>query len=275
MPEDRTIFRRTTSGATLGGVSTAARHSLKADRNRSGFTLIDLLVSLSVMTILVTMMLPVLTGAYETARRFRCASNLRQIGLGVQMYADDYGDRLPPSIFREGAVPSDPHDTIFVRKHLDLDRSVTRATWDGVGHLFVLDYLDTPEVFYCPSHHGAHPYDRYADNWINAPGDIVINYQFRILDLPFMTELDPGTSLLADGMRTKLDYNHIDGNNTLKADLSMPWYEDVTRELYLSLPDSHTGALAPGQEGEARAGVINAWKILDTESGRRVALPKP
>ena len=258
MPEERTIFRQLGPGVSVN------RHGLRA----RGFTFIDLLVAVAVMTVLVTLMLPMLTGAYETARRVRCASNIRQIGLALQMYADDNNDKLPPSIF-ESDDGTDEHDTITVRLADDDIRTTGDGPrWDGLGYLFYRQYIDTPEVFYCPSHHGDHPYDRYADRWINQPGHININYQFRLTPTKFLTDLDGGTSLIADGMRTQSDYNHIDGNNTLKADMSSPWYQDSTRELYNSLPLTLTASAT--QNREAREIVANAWNILDTKVGRRI-----
>lgn len=60
-----------------------------------GFTLIELLVVTSIISILAGMLLPGLAGARERARRVACLNNLRQIGAGLQMYAQDYDERFP------------------------------------------------------------------------------------------------------------------------------------------------------------------------------------
>ncbi len=66
-------------------------------RTRSGFTLIELLVVIAIIAILAAILFPVFAQAREQARKTSCLSNVKQIGLGFQMYAQDYDESMPAS----------------------------------------------------------------------------------------------------------------------------------------------------------------------------------
>jgi prepilin-type N-terminal cleavage/methylation domain-containing protein/prepilin-type processing-associated H-X9-DG protein len=71
-----------------GGAFTSSRHP-------AGFTLIELLIVIAIISLLAAILFPVFNQARESARRGSCQSNLRQIGLGVSQYVQDYDDTFP------------------------------------------------------------------------------------------------------------------------------------------------------------------------------------
>jgi prepilin-type N-terminal cleavage/methylation domain-containing protein/prepilin-type processing-associated H-X9-DG protein len=67
---------------------------------QKGFTLIELLVVIAIIAILAAILFPVFGRARENARRSSCQSNLKQIGLGIIQYSQDYDEMQPRTYFK-------------------------------------------------------------------------------------------------------------------------------------------------------------------------------
>lgn len=115
----------------------------KSYANIRGFTLIELLVVIAIIAILAALLFPVFSQAREKARQTTCKSNLKQIGIALLMYADDYDSYLPRIKRADGRIV-DCH-TPYVRadsKH---------GGWVGLGVLYSCGYIKDGRIFYCPS----------------------------------------------------------------------------------------------------------------------------
>jgi prepilin-type N-terminal cleavage/methylation domain-containing protein len=96
-------------------------------RHRRAFTLVELLVVVGIISLLVAILLPSLARARQAALRVKCASGLRQIGIGMRMYANDNRDVLPPWAGRGWqwwGLPNNtqyPYFIPFIKKYLNVD----------------------------------------------------------------------------------------------------------------------------------------------------------
>ena len=100
-----------------------------------GFTLIELLVVIAIIALLAAILFPVFARARENARRASCQSNLKQIGLGITQYVQDYDERMP-----------------VVNRSVGLDNSTSQFSSDQyMWSDAIQPYTKSLQVFRCPS----------------------------------------------------------------------------------------------------------------------------
>lgn len=181
---------------------------------REAFTLIELLVVIAIIAILAAILFPVFGRARENARRASCQNNLRQIGLGVLQYTQDWDEHYP--------------------------LMVASAQGDYIGWgLAVQPYIKSEQVFQCPSDNSTIPStgDLAARAGTNGWSDYFMNFNLGISNTSSNTESAlTNTSLtvmngetVADNARayaqktTTSASRHLDGSNYGFADGHIKW----------------------------------------------------
>src|SRR5688500_10480617 len=158
---------------------------------RRAFTLIELLVVIGILAVLIGIPLPTVARARESARRTQCASQLRQIGVGLYRYFNDF-NALPARY--DGLQFNNPHVFRFQNGPADVSE-------------LMLKYCGPKEIFYCPEGWE----DRGPQNWWPfQTGTIAATYQFPFwltreawaIEFPEYRRLAADRLLAADALAT-------------------------------------------------------------------------
>lgn len=105
---------------------------------QSGFTLIELLVVIAIISILAAFLFPAFARARENARRTSCLSNLKQMGLAIMQYTQDYDETYPQALNDDATPVTSGSPTWF---------GGTQKTWLQV----IYPYTKSDQLYFCPS----------------------------------------------------------------------------------------------------------------------------
>ncbi|MDP6693367.1 MAG: DUF1559 domain-containing protein [Phycisphaerales bacterium] len=216
---------------------------------RTAFSLMELLVVLSITSLLTGLLMPTLSSARENARRVGCGAHQREIGHAISMYAGDHRGRLPIASVLDQPNP-DPTELSLARQAYEegsilpsaafarpsVPRPLSDDNWDALGRLKKWHYCDTPDCFYCPSHEGENQLSKLADEWYEGTRStndaLYTNYHYvghKDWRTGQRRRLLEGSRIVlaTDSLRTRGDFSHGTGMNMLLGDGSVSWRDDV------------------------------------------------
>jgi prepilin-type N-terminal cleavage/methylation domain-containing protein/prepilin-type processing-associated H-X9-DG protein len=126
-----------------------------SQKKSTGFTLIELLVVIAIIALLAAILFPVFARARENARKSSCQNNMKQIGVALMAYSQDFDEALPIMTWR-GAMNENRQDDTTGADH-------TRTTW----RQFTQPYIKSPQIWSCPSNNNR---NSVADNVVTGGG---------------------------------------------------------------------------------------------------------
>lgn len=186
------LFSNTMCRQTNGAGTVRVRLPSTARRLPKAFTLIELLVVIAVIAILAALLLPALARAKEQGKQVNCISNLKQLQLCWQMYADDYGGVLAPNDFIDNESPSNSGYLVQTSWCSGNARTDTNTAGLQIGLLF--PYNTQAGIYHCPS--DVSLVQDANGNPIQLYRNRSYNMSQSVNGLPFL--LDPGSGYPVD-----------------------------------------------------------------------------
>jgi prepilin-type N-terminal cleavage/methylation domain-containing protein/prepilin-type processing-associated H-X9-DG protein len=176
-----------------------------------GFTLVELLVVIGIIALLMSLLLPAIANSREKANRVKCASNLRQIGICMQIYA---------SYEHNGAFPRTVYDPTRTQLQLDNAGYLVQDSF-GTSHYVAQDNVPasiflllktenmSPAIFICPSTDSTPGFTtssaQLSSNWESIPQNMSYSmatpYPSTAADqagFKWNNKVRPGFALVAD-----------------------------------------------------------------------------
>ena len=166
------------------------------DVTGAGFTLVELLVVIGIIAVLAALLLPALGRAKEEARATACLSNLHQVGIALQVYAQENNNKLPVMYDRD--LTGDPTGT---------NACINQVLFTQLGNTNVLHCLSDPQYFQTTG-------SSYAWNVLlngqNADHLVVLGLNFQPHQIPVV--FDKETFHSARGPKKAVNYLYADGH---------------------------------------------------------------
>jgi prepilin-type N-terminal cleavage/methylation domain-containing protein len=128
-------------------MSMVNRPSKAGNQQRAGFSLMELLVVIAILALLIAILLPALHQARNQAHRAACAGNLRQVGVAIHMYAEDFANTIP---FGPAGRPVTGSNFYTVTGNVTSLLSLEDGAPVGLGLLLDGYLAHQPTVLFCP-----------------------------------------------------------------------------------------------------------------------------
>ncbi|MDA0296716.1 MAG: type II secretion system protein [Planctomycetota bacterium] len=219
------------------------RFDVSSTRSIRGFSMIELIVVLSVIVLLTSILFPGLQVARDGARRVICSANQRQIGVAFMLFGSDQNGRLPQSWFQDqGQLPN-----MMAMTTGSSEDQAMPAGFDGLGLLWKDRYIDSPACCFCPAHASKHTFEATRSKLVSGtdadPAFCNYHYTGHLTHGDPNRRMrrrlsDPNLVLLTDGLRSREDFNHQHGLNILRSDGSTIFRADTGSVFRDSLPES-------------------------------------